>query len=121
MDWPTSGPPCAASVIALRLLEALDPRPKFDLQRPSTARLAQDSEIGLSDPIGIERTVRPVRWIRSPRVPHPAVDHEMGDVDALGPELTRCALGQTAQRKFAHREGCREWIPFDAGAGAGQQ
>src|SRR5208282_6299090 len=59
--------------------------------------------------------------IRPPRAAHAAVDHEMGDVDPLRPELACCTLRQTAQGKFAHGKGCREWVPLYAGAGAGQQ
>ena len=35
--------------------------------------------------------------------------------------LARCALRQTTQGKFAHRKSCREPVPLDDGAGAGQQ
>src|ERR1700687_5355507 len=101
--------------------EFLDPGPQLDLPGPGTARLAQDFEIGLGDPVGIERAVRPVVRIRAPRAAHPAVDHEMGDMDALGPEFSRRALRQTAQGELAHREGRREREPLDAGAGAGQE
>src|SRR5207248_3895571 len=85
--------------------ECLDPGPQFDLQGPGAARLAQGLEIGLGDPVGIERAVRPVVRIGPPRAAHPAIDDEMGDMDALWPKLPRGALRQTAQRKLAHRKG----------------
>src|SRR5712692_6997839 len=101
--------------------EGLDPRPKLDLQRPGAARLAQHLEIGLGDPVGIERAVRAVRRIRAPRTAHPAVDYEMGNVNAFWSELARCALRQTTQGKFAHRKSRRERVPLHTGAGASQQ
>src|SRR5712692_5475012 len=87
----------------LLISEILDPGPQLDLKRPGAARLAQGFEIGLGDPVGIERAVRPLVRVRPARAAHPAVDDEMGDMDAFRPELARGALRQTAQGEFAHR------------------
>src|SRR5207302_11099350 len=65
--------------------------------------------------------VRPVVRIGPPRAAYPAVDHEMGDMDAFGAELPRGALRQTAQGKLAHREGGGERVALDAGARPGQE
>ena len=103
------------------LSESLDPGPNFDLKGPGAARLAQHLEIGVGDGIGIERAVRPIRWIGPPRAAHPTIDNEMGDMDALGPQLARRALRQATQGKLAHRERRGERVALDAGTGAGQQ
>ena len=83
--------------------------------------MAQHLEICLGISVWIEGAVRPIRRIGPPRPAHPAVNYEMGDVDAFWPEFARRALSQTTQGKFAHRKSCREPVPLDDGAGAGQQ
>src|SRR6266852_3657490 len=98
----------------LLISEILDPGPQLDLKRPGAARLAQGFEIGLGDPVGVERAVRPLVRVRAPCAAHPAIDHEMGDVDAFGAELARRALRETPQRELAHREGRRERVALDA-------
>src|SRR6185295_14331765 len=50
-----------------------------------------------------------------------AVDHEMRDVDALGPHLARQSLRQAAQRELAHGEGRRLGVALDARRGAGEE
>ena len=51
----------------------------------------------------------------------PAIDDKMGDMDVLGRQFARHALGQPAQAELAHREGRRVGITLDAGRGAGEQ
>ena len=110
--------PCPSGA---KILRRFDPWPEFNLQGPSAARLAQDIEIGLSNPVRIERAVRPVGRIRPPRAAYPAVDHEVGDMYALRPEFARGALRQSTQGKLAHGKGGGQRVPLHTGAGADQQ
>src|SRR5260370_41569849 len=101
--------------------ECLDPGPQLDLQGPGATRLAQHFEIGLGDRVGVERAVRAVVRVGAPGAAHPAIDDEMGDVDAFGAELPSGALGEAAQGELAHREGGGMGGALDAGAGAGEE
>ena len=101
--------------------EPLDPRPELELPCPGAARLPKDMQIVQRDRVGIEHRLRLVGRFRAPRIADRTVDDEVGDMDALGGELTRHALRQPAQRKLAHRERRRLWIAFYARRGAGEQ
>jgi hypothetical protein len=59
--------------------------------------LAQHVDIGLGDCVRIEGAVRLVGRIGVSRAAHAAINNEMGDVNALGPQLARRALRQSAQ------------------------
>ena len=103
--------------------ELLHPRPQLDLQAPGAARLLEHRHVGLGDGIRIEQAVGRGR-VAGPAalgIPHPAVDHEMRDVDALGLQLARHRLRQPAQRELAHGERRRLGIALHAGRGAGEE
>src|SRR5581483_1148307 len=75
------------------------PRPEIHLERPGAALLAMELPIGLGDVVGIEDTVRSrivaFREIAlDPLCVDRAVDHDMGDMDVLRPELARHRLRQ---------------------------
>src|ERR1700753_611951 len=88
--------------------ELFDPGPQFDFQRPRTARLPKDVEIGLRDGLRRQHALWPFGRLRTRRAFNTAADHEMRDVDALGPEFTRRALREAAQGELAHGESRRE-------------
>ena len=58
--------------------------------------------------------------VRPARAPDAAVDHDMGDMDALRVKLARHALGEPAQRELAHRERRRLRIALHTGRRAGE-
>src|SRR3546814_20833647 len=67
----------------------------------------------LGPPILGPRIVRPL--------PDAAVDHEMGDMDALRCQFARQALRQAAQRELAHGERGGAGVALDARRSAGEQ
>jgi hypothetical protein len=83
--------------------------------------LAQHVDIGLGDCVRIEGAVRLVGRVGVSRAAHSAINNEMGDVNALGPQLARRALRQSAQRKLSHGEGRGERESFDARGRSGEQ
>src|SRR5262244_2136708 len=96
--------------------ELLHPGAELDLPGPGAARLAVNMEVGFGDGVGIEVVVGAAAGRADG-----AIDDEMRDVDVLGRELARHALGQPAKRKLAHREGRRIGVALDAGRGAGEE
>src|SRR5579863_4708846 len=93
----------------------LDPRAHLYFPRPGATVLLQQAEVSLSDGVRVERTVRPVGRIGSPRAANAAVDHDVGNMDALRRKLARQALRQATQGELAHRERRRLRITLDAG------
>jgi len=83
--------------------------------------LAQHVDIGLGNCVRIEGAVRLVGRVGVSRAAHSAINNEMGDVNALGPQLARRALRQSAQRKLPHGEGREERESFDARGRSGEQ
>jgi Tetratricopeptide repeat len=83
--------------------------------------LAQHVDIGLGDCVRIEGAVRLVGRVGVSRAAHTAINNEMGDVNALGPQLARRALRQSAQSKLSHGEGRGERESFDARGRSGEQ
>src|ERR1700722_402043 len=63
--------------------ELLDPRPQLDLPAPRAPRLAQQVHVALRDGGGVEHAVGLVGGLDPPLRADAAVDHHMGDVDAL--------------------------------------
>ena len=60
-----------------------------------------------SDRVWFEHVVRSVARMASSglrRFRDPPIDHDMGDMDALGMEFAGKRLRQSAQRELAHRE-----------------
>src|SRR5262245_21283256 len=104
-------------------LEALQPGTQLDLQAPGAARLLEHSHVGLGDggrveqAIGLSGIARPTTL----GVAYPAVNDEVGHMNALRLQLTRHRLGQSAQGELAHREGCGLGVALDAGRGAGEE
>src|SRR6476646_8681019 len=100
-------------------LELLHPRPQLDFPGPRAAGLMDEMEVGLRDGLGIEHAVRLVGYLHPARAPDAAVDHDMGDVNALGRKLARHALSKSAQRELAHRERRRLRVALHARRRAG--
>src|SRR5256885_17260055 len=94
--------------------EPLYPRPELYLPGPGATGLSKDLQIALCNGIGVEHRVGLVRRLDSARIADRAVDHEMGDVNALGREFACHALGKPTKGELAHREGCRLSIALDA-------
>src|SRR5260370_37258671 len=75
--------------------EFLGPGPKIEFLGPGAFGLAMHLPIGLRD--GSWRQACPLGALADA-----AVDHDMGDMDALWPQLARHALGQRSQAELAH-------------------
>ena len=89
--------------------EGFHPGSKLNLERPGVARLAQNVNIRLSNPVWIEHAVACVR----PRcATHSAVDHEVGNVDSLRSQLARSTLREAAQGKLAMAKPAESAKPF---------
>jgi hypothetical protein len=78
-------------------------------------------DIARGDGIGIKHGVRLIGRFATPRIANPAVDNEMGDMNALGRKFPRHALRQSPESELAHREGCRLRITLDARGGFCEQ
>src|SRR5262249_18485139 len=97
----------------MTLSPRLHPRPQIHLVRPGALRLAVQLPIDLRDRLGIENAATILERRALGKIAADefsidgAVDHHVCDVDALGPQLPRHALGQRAQRVLRPRE-CRE-------------
>ena len=65
----------------------------------------QDVEISLRNRLRIEKRIRFIVRFGSSRRTDAAIDHEMGDVDALRLQFARKALRQAAQGDFAIANG----------------
>src|SRR2546430_9627465 len=67
---------------------------------PISSWLSKDVEITLCNGIGVEHRVGLVRRLDSARITDRAVDHEMGDVNALGRELAcHAQIGRASCRE----------------------
>ena len=108
-----------APPLAANRLKALDPGTHLDLPGPDAARLRKQVHIGGRNCVGVE--VRVLIVVRRASRTDSAVDDDMRDVDALGRELARHALRESAQRELAHRERRRLREPLDAGRSAGEE
>src|SRR5947208_9655850 len=98
-----------------RRSEFLHPWPQLDLPRPGAARLMDEVDVRVGDRIGIERAVRTLGRIRPARASDTTVDHDVRDMDPLWRKLARHALGKSAERELAHREGRRLGIALHPG------
>src|SRR4029077_7239855 len=83
--------------------------------------LAQHVNIGLGDGVRIESAVRLVCRVGTSRAAYTAINNEMRDVNALGPQLARRALRQSAERELSHGEGGGDRDSFDARGRSGEQ
>src|ERR1700739_2748619 len=99
----------------------LDPRPQFQFPGPGAARLLQDIPVAQRNRIGIEHRVRPVRRLGSRCAAAGALDHEMGDMDALRRQFAGERLRKAPQAELAHCEGGGLGIALHAGGGTGEQ
>src|SRR5690348_2059277 len=72
--------------------ELLHPRPHLDLPAPRALRLAQQMHVAFRDRVGIEQARRLVGRLGPAVGPDAAIDHHVGDVNALRRELARHAL-----------------------------
>src|SRR6516162_312285 len=106
--------------------------PDLALEGPGVARLLIDLPIGLGDgsrphqPARIEIGERSLAFplldpLADPRGIDPGVDHEMGDMDALWPELARRTLRQSAQAELGAGEGGVTDPAAQAGGGASEE
>src|SRR4030081_1409290 len=90
--------PFKTIVRSRRSSKLLHPRPHLDLPAPRTSRLLEQMQIAPRDGIRIECRVGLVGRLGAACRADAAVDHHVGDVDALGAELAGHALRQAAQR-----------------------
>src|SRR5215467_12516193 len=67
-------------------LKLFHPWPHLDLPGPAAARLGEEEEVALCDRVGIEHRIGMVGALGPPRRADAAVDHHMGDVNALRAE-----------------------------------
>src|SRR6266852_177743 len=104
-----------------RTLEFLDPRPDLDLPAPRAAVLLERRPVGLGDGVGVEQAVGRVGRHRPRSAPDAAIDHELGNMDALGRKLAGHRLRQPAQSELAHGEAGRQREALHARGGAGQE
>src|SRR5258708_27933195 len=95
-DYPRAG-------ARLQPSPALFPRPDVHLEGPGAARLLVQLPVDLGDVVGVEDAVGTgivaVGKIRlDPFGVDGAVDHDVGDMDVLGPQLARHRLRQRPHR-----------------------
>src|SRR6202040_2466200 len=101
-------------------------------ERPGVARLLVDLPIGVGDrgrahqPAGVEIDERRLAFALFDAAAHPfgvdaGVDHEMGDVDVLWPELARRALRHRAQPELGAGESRIANPAAPAGGRAGEE
>src|SRR5439155_1660282 len=92
---------------------ALAVRAQVELERPRVARLVMEHPVGLADRRRVHQRVGRQRGEVAPggldALAHEGgvdarVDHEMRDVDVLGPELARHALRERSQPELRRRE-----------------
>jgi hypothetical protein len=76
--------------------------------------LLQEVEVACRDGVGVEQGIGAVGGLRASRAADAAIDHHMGDMDALGAEFAGHALRQPAQGELAHGERRRLGIALDA-------
>src|SRR5713226_2542361 len=104
--------------------ETLLERPQVELEGPGGSLLAVDLPKGLRDRVDTEQTILAAfRHDLRPRLAEavaidPAVDHDMGDVDALRPVFPRHALRDRPESSFGCREVRVTWLAPEARRGS---
>src|SRR3546814_3430855 len=87
-------------------LELLLPGAQLDLPAPGRAMLARHLVVGFGDGVGVEQRIATI--VRPRGGTNAAVDHEVGDMQALRLKFAGQRLGQTAQAELAHGERSEE-------------